>query len=253
MAALAACVAPADSGESMGEAGPTPTPGRMAAEDRSVQLELYSVWGGLLFNHWINAVEIYEESHPDVGVNVTFAPGHGDNPKLLTAVAGGIAPDMAMIVDFSTAQWVELGVMSDLTPYFDAAGLTGDDYWPAAWYLMNYKGKVWQMPFDVDPNFPIFWNIILPLTKPALATVALFQFMAAWGDYLGPRIYLSDKDKYTVSLGLALFRGEYNAEFGGLMAASTLTGIIKDNQGTRAGRPHPVLQGDKAWTMWKSN
>ncbi len=76
----------------------------------------------------------------------------------LTAVAGGIAPDMAMIVDFSTAQWVELGVMSDLTPYFDAAGLSGDDYWPAAWYLMNYKGKVWQMPFDVDPSFPIFWN-----------------------------------------------------------------------------------------------
>lgn len=68
----------------------------------------------------------------------------------------------------------------------------------------------------------IFWRIVLPLTKPALATVALFQFMAAWGDYLGPLIYLSDKDLYTVSLGLALFRGEYNAEFGGLMAASTV-------------------------------
>ena len=68
----------------------------------------------------------------------------------------------------------------------------------------------------------IFARIILPLTKPALATVGLFQFIAAWGDYLGPLIYLSDKDKYTVSLGLALFQGEYNAEFGGLMAASTV-------------------------------
>lgn len=68
----------------------------------------------------------------------------------------------------------------------------------------------------------IFRRIILPLTKPALATVGLFQFMAAWGDYLGPLIYLSDKDKYTVSLGLALFQGEYNAEFGSLMAASTV-------------------------------
>jgi multiple sugar transport system substrate-binding protein len=162
MAALAACVAPAapagGGGSDMEEAGPTPTPGRMASEDRSVQLELFTAWGGLLFNEWINAVEVYEESNPDVGITVTFAPGHGDNPKLLTSVAGGIAPDLAMIVDFSTAQWVELGVMSDLTPYFDAAGLTGDDYWPAAWSLMNYKGKVWQMPFDVDPNFPIFWN-----------------------------------------------------------------------------------------------
>lgn len=68
----------------------------------------------------------------------------------------------------------------------------------------------------------IFRRVILPLTKPALATVGLFQFIAAWGDYLGPLIYLSDKDKYTVSLGLALFQGEYNAEFGGLMAASTV-------------------------------
>ena len=119
MAALAACVAPAsgpaDTGATTDEAAATPTPGRMAAEDRSVQLELYSVWGGLLFNEWINAVEVYEEANPDVGVTVTFAPGHGDNPKLLTAVAGGIPPDMAMIVDFSTAQWAELGVMSDLT------------------------------------------------------------------------------------------------------------------------------------------
>ncbi|MDW8101202.1 MAG: ABC transporter substrate-binding protein [Anaerolineae bacterium] len=140
------------------EAEATPTPGREAPTGRKTTIELFEIWGGGLFDQWVKLAEIYERDHPDVGIKVTFSPGHGDNPKLLTAVAGGVPPDMAMIVDFSTAQWVELGVMLDLTPYFEAAGLTGDDFWPAAWYLMNYKGKVWQMPFEVDPNFPFFWN-----------------------------------------------------------------------------------------------
>ena len=73
---------------------------------------------------------------------------------------------------------------------------------------------------DGANELTIFLNIILPLTKPALATVALFQFLTAWGDFLGPLIYVSDVDKYTVSLGLSLFRGQWTTEYGGLMAAS---------------------------------
>ncbi len=68
----------------------------------------------------------------------------------------------------------------------------------------------------------IFARIILPLSRPALATVGLFQFLGAWGDFLGPLIYLSDNSKYTVSLGLTFFRGEYTTQFGQLMAASTV-------------------------------
>jgi multiple sugar transport system permease protein len=68
----------------------------------------------------------------------------------------------------------------------------------------------------------IYWQIILPLAKPALAAVALFQFLTSWNDLLGPLIYLSDADKYTLSLGLTFFRGEYSSQFGPLMAASTI-------------------------------
>ncbi len=68
----------------------------------------------------------------------------------------------------------------------------------------------------------IFLRIILPLAKPALAAVALFQFLAAWSDFLGPLIYLSDPSKYTVSLGLTFFQGQYSSEYGALMAASTV-------------------------------
>jgi multiple sugar transport system permease protein len=71
----------------------------------------------------------------------------------------------------------------------------------------------------------IYWRIILPLAKPALAAVALFQFLASWNDLLGPLIYLSDADSYTLSLGLTFFRGEYATQFGPLMAASTVVVI----------------------------
>ena len=56
----------------------------------------------------------------------------------------------------------------------------------------------------------IYWRIILPLSKPALATVAIFSFMANWNDFLNPLIYLSDDKMYTLALGvnyLRSFRG----------------------------------------------
>lgn len=76
---------------------------------------------------------------------------------------------------------------------------------------------------DGANEFRIFLGIILPLSKPALATVALFQFIASWSDFLGPLIYLGGaSEKFTVSLGLSIFQGEYSTEYGALMAASTV-------------------------------
>ncbi len=71
----------------------------------------------------------------------------------------------------------------------------------------------------------IYWRIILPLARPALAAVVLFQFLASWNDLLGPLIYLSDADTYPLSLGLTFFRMEYSTQFGPLMAASTIVVI----------------------------
>jgi len=68
----------------------------------------------------------------------------------------------------------------------------------------------------------IWASVVLPLAKPALAAVALFQFIASWSDLLGPLIYLSDANDYTLSLGLTFFRTEYSTSFGPLMAASTV-------------------------------
>mgnify|MGYP005845850095 FL=1 len=68
----------------------------------------------------------------------------------------------------------------------------------------------------------IWWRILLPLSKPALATVAIFSFMGSWNDFLSPLIYLNDQSKFTLTLGLATFRGLYSTQWGYLMAASVV-------------------------------
>jgi multiple sugar transport system permease protein len=73
-------------------------------------------------------------------------------------------------------------------------------------------------------NFRIFWQIILPLSRPALTTLALFTFMAYWNDLLGPVIYLSSIDKATLTIGLAnLQSGAMTTRYDLLMAGSVLS------------------------------
>lgn len=69
----------------------------------------------------------------------------------------------------------------------------------------------------------IFFTIILPLAKPALLVVALFQFMATWNDFLGPLIFLVDQKQFTLALGLQSFQSQQGGTpWNFLMAASTL-------------------------------
>ena len=68
----------------------------------------------------------------------------------------------------------------------------------------------------------VYWNIALPLARPALVTVALLTFMFAWNDFMGPLIYLTDQSKNTLAVGLALFVGQHGTDWAVLMAASVL-------------------------------
>ena len=65
--------------------------------------------------------------------------------------------------------------------------------------------------------------IMIPLIKPALATVAVFTFQASWNDFLAPLIYLNKQSLYTVTLGLGFFRSTYTVQWALLMAASLTT------------------------------
>jgi len=86
------------------------------------------------------------------------------------------------------------------------------------------------IPLDLDEAakmdgasaFQIFLRIILPLARPALGAVAVFEFISTWNDFLGPLIYLTSDRLYTVSLGLAAFRNDYFTEWHLFMAASAV-------------------------------
>jgi multiple sugar transport system permease protein len=69
----------------------------------------------------------------------------------------------------------------------------------------------------------ILWRIVIPLSKPALAVVALFHFLYAWNDFLGPLLFLTRRDTFTLSLGLHAYQSQHGGtEWNSLMAASTL-------------------------------
>ena len=74
-------------------------------------------------------------------------------------------------------------------------------------------------------EFGIFWRIILPLSKPALATTALFTFLFEWGDFLNPLVYLQDDRQYTLAVALQQFQSQHENLWGPLMAMSTVITI----------------------------
>lgn len=79
---------------------------------------------------------------------------------------------------------------------------------------------------DGCSEFRIFWQIILPLCRPALMVVGLFQFMATWNDFLGPLIYLTNQQDFTLALGLQFFQSQHGGtQWHYLMAASTIVAL----------------------------
>jgi multiple sugar transport system permease protein len=75
---------------------------------------------------------------------------------------------------------------------------------------------------DGASDWRIFTRLILPLSKPALATCALFQFIGTWNDFLGPLLYVNDPAKYTLAYGLQQFVSHYGGFYAQLMAAATI-------------------------------
>jgi ABC-type glycerol-3-phosphate transport system permease component len=82
-----------------------------------------------------------------------------------------------------------------------------------AFYIFLLRQFFMTIPRDLDEaakldgasSVRIFWSILLPLAKPAIATVAIFSFIEHWNEFIGPLIFLNSVDKFTVSIGLRFF------------------------------------------------
>jgi multiple sugar transport system permease protein len=112
-------------------------------------------------------------------------------------------------------------------------------YWPlilpawfgSAFFIFMLRQFFLTIPRELDDaaridgasDLRILWSVLLPLSKPAVATVAVFAFIGSWNNLLGPLIYLRSQEKYTLAIGLNLFHGQYVTHYNQMMAVSILT------------------------------
>ena len=98
-----------------------------------------------------------------------------------------------------------------------------------AFYIFLMRQFFMQIPVELEEaakidgcgTWRIFWQIIMPLSKPVLVTVAVFSFVAHWNDFMNPLIYLNSVNNRTLALGLATFTDVWGVDIVSLMAAST--------------------------------
>lgn len=106
----------------------------------------------------------------------------------------------------------ELGWINSILP------LVVPSFFGAPFYIFLLRQFYLSIPKDIEESgrmdgasaFRIWWDLMLPLTKPALATVAVFTFFATYNDFWGPLIYLNDESKQTIAVGLSYFTGSKN-------------------------------------------
>jgi ABC-type glycerol-3-phosphate transport system permease component len=108
------------------------------------------------------------------------------------------------------------------------------NFFGSAYYIFLLRQFFLTIPRDLGDAakidgcgyFGTFSRIFLPLSKPALATVAIFTFMSNWNDFMNPLIYLSSNDKWTLTLGLSRFTGMYGTTAWNLLMAASLITIL---------------------------
>ncbi|MBI5096039.1 MAG: carbohydrate ABC transporter permease [Candidatus Hydrogenedentes bacterium] len=124
---------------------------------------------------------------------------------------------------FRDLHWIDT-----LLPLFAPAWLGTN-----AFNVFLFRQFYMTLPFDLDDaaridgcsSFRIYWSILLPLSKPVMATVGIFSFTGLWLDFMGPLIYLNSIEKFTLSLGLYIFKGPYTVQWDYLMAATLVVSL----------------------------
>ncbi|MGD9689963.1 MAG: carbohydrate ABC transporter permease [Phycisphaerales bacterium] len=154
---------------------------------------------------------------------------------------------LTMMIPFPVIMAPLFIVFRGIDRTFEAAGLlptlewlrmigTLKPLWIPAWFggafnIFLLRQFYMGLPAELDEaaridgcsHWTIFWRIIVPLSRPALAVVALFHFIYVWNDFLGPLIFVNDQDQFTLARGLQLYQGQAGmTPWNLLMAASAM-------------------------------
>lgn len=132
---------------------------RVAAEGRELVLELQHPFGGATIDLLEQVWSAYEAQNSNVGINaVPVSNDLSTNQKLFTDIAAGVSPDVTWVDGPQVAEWAERQVLQDISPYFEAAALSEEDFWAPCWKQNFYNGKSWAITYTADANFGFFWN-----------------------------------------------------------------------------------------------
>jgi len=162
-------------------------------------------------------------SCPLVGYALAKLRWRGRGTVLVLALGTMMLPPQVTLVPLYL-MWDKVGLTGTYLP------LVVPSFFGTPFFIFLMRQFLVNMPDDLleaarldgASELRIYWRIVLPLARPALATIAVFQFVWAWTDFLNPLIYLDDDSEYTLSIGLYNFFSEHGVEWGPLMAASVL-------------------------------
>lgn len=136
-------------------------------------------------------------------------------------------PDAVTMVP-SYVMFAKMGWVNTFLPLVVPGWLPG--LFSSSFYIFLCRQFFMGIPLELDDaatidgagHLRIWWQIILPLSKPVIATVAIFSFIIHWNDFMGPLLYLHELELQTLALGLQTFRGAYDTQWHWLMATSSV-------------------------------
>jgi multiple sugar transport system permease protein len=158
-----------------------------------------------------------------VAYSLARIPWRGRNVLLLIIIGTMIVPGQVTMIPlflvFKNLNWID-SLKPLIVPHF----------FGVPFFIFLLRQFFMTIPRELDEaaridgasEWQIYSRVLLPLAKPVLATVGLFTFLNTWNDFLGPLVYLSSPESYTLSLGLSQFRGEHSSLWGPMMAVTTV-------------------------------
>lgn len=148
----------------------------------------------------------------------------GKNAAFVMLLASLMIPDMLTVIPLFSA-YTKLGLIDTHFPLIVPAIVanTFGTFLMRQFFMSIPKEFEEAALLDGASHLRIFLTIMLPLSKPALATLAVFTFMSSWNDFFNPLIYLTDVNKFTLPAGLAFFQGENSNQYTQLMAGTMLS------------------------------
>ena len=138
---------------------------------------------------------------------------------LSTMMIPGFVTMIPQYVLFSKIGWVGTYLPLIVPSFF---GNAFNIFLMRQFYLSINNELIEAAEIDGANHLYIWSHLMLPLTKPALITIAINSFNAAWNDFLGSLLYIQDQEKYTLQIGLQVFQNQATTQWNYLMAGATL-------------------------------